>query len=165
MKWLLLAVLGWIAWRMWAAGAGPRGPVPGAEGRPVVVIEAGAPMSASRRWLLGAALVGPASVFPLALQWLLFTHGARQLLAWALALCWLVPVLAALLRRALRPGLAWACALGVLAGAGGLAWVMHEGGLALHEQLPVAALVLFGISAVVFALAVLREAGVGRRPG
>lgn len=167
MKWLLLALVLWVGWRMLAARAGrDNRPVPGAEGRPVVVVEAGHADAPNRRWLLGAALVGAASVFPLAVQWLLLTHGPRQAAAWGVALCWGLPVVATLLRRALVPALAWGCTLGVLGGAGALAWaVWGEGGPALQQPLPALSAALFGLASAVFAVAVLRGAGVGHRGG
>lgn len=163
MKWLLLALVLWVGWRMLAARAGREGgAVPGADGRPVVVIDPGGAGAASRRWLLGAALVGAASVFPLAVQWLLFTHGPRQAAAWAVALCWALPVAATLLQRALVPALAWGCAAGVLGGAAALAWqVWGEGGPALQQPVPALSAALFGLAALAFAVALLREAGVG----
>lgn len=162
MKWLLLAVLLWVAWRMLVAGREPARPVPGAEDRAVVVID-GEPPLPGRRWLLGAALVGAASVFPLAAHLLLFTHGASQALTLAVAIGWAVPALAALMRRVLMPPVALVCAVLVLAGAGALHWVVASGAIDLGDQLPAAARWLFTAAAVVHAGAVLRYAGWGTR--
>ncbi|WP_374674574.1 hypothetical protein [Ideonella sp.] len=162
MKWVLLAVLLWVAWRMLVAGRQPPRPVPGAGDRPVVVIDAEPPLP-GRRWLLGATLVGAASVFPLAAHLLLFTHGASQVVTLAVAIGWAVPALAALMRRVLVLPVAGVCAVLVLAGAGGLQWLAWSGTVDLGDRLPAAARWLFTAAAVVQAVAVLRYAGWGAR--